>query len=371
MLFHLNANAVRSAIAAGLVCATFALLSPAAAQADRGDAPTSAAPNLAAGLSAVAPESTLGYDLRTGRLTPLAELTGGSDATAGSSVPVDMAGPHNVVGAGDGTGTAGGAGIGDVAWVAADFESLDVKPGSDDPGAADFIVGADDRRWVSQTTDTPYRAVVHLEVTGRTGDTWTCSGSIVRPQIVLTAGHCVFMSRYGGYSTSVRVIPGRSGGAEPFGYQYADWVYASTGWQSTESFDHDWAVVHLPDRSLSGRVASYYYPVAFNYAAGTPLTITGYPGDLARQYGASYMWTATSQVTFVPQGARQFHTDTDAMPGNSGGPCWFVGRSQIGLIPALIGVVSNQQHYDADRRYPYNACATVPSDVIDWIYDQS
>ncbi len=292
-------------------------------------------------------DSVLGYDLRSGQIAPMpAPETDRIAAVGGPASPPN------------------------VAFAAAAFDLLEILEGGD-RGTVDHVIGADDRRWVSQTTDTPYRAVVHLELFTRTGaPAGSCSGSLVRPQIVLTAGHCVYSSQFGGFVGNVRVTPGRSGSAAPFGWQAADWVYASESWQATQSFDYDWAVVHLPDRSLSNRVASYYYPVAFDYGAGTPLTITGFPGDLEDRYGAAYMWTATSRVTYVPAGGGQFHTDADAMPGNSGGPCWFVGRTQSGLIPAQIGIVSNQQFYDAARRNPYNACATVPAGLIDWIYGQ-
>ncbi len=315
-------------------------------RAQTGLASPEAAGVLAAGSGSPTPEGLmLGYDLQSGQLAPMPDAVREATADAGPTAPPD------------------------VAFVAAAFDLLEPVAGA--LGAADHVIGTDDRRWVSQTTDTPYRAVVHLELVTRSGrPAGTCSGSLVRPQIVLTAGHCVYGSAFGGYIGQVRVIPARSGGNAPFGWQAADWVFASSGWQSTQSFDHDWAIVHLPDRSLSTRVGSYFYPVAFNYGAGTPLTITGFPGDLEQRYGAAYMWTSTSQVTYVPAGGAQFHTDADAMPGNSGGPCWFVGRTQTGLIPAQIGVVSNQQFYDAAQRYPYNACATVPESVVDWLYEQ-
>src|SRR5512137_2124922 len=41
------------------------------------------------------------------------------------------------------------------------------------------------------TPDTTHTAVVALKVTDNLGDTYLCSGTIVAPRLVLTAGHCL------------------------------------------------------------------------------------------------------------------------------------------------------------------------------------
>src|SRR5215510_15118307 len=76
-----------------------------------------------------------------------------------------------------------------------------------------FIIGADQRVLVTDTRAAPFRYIVNLEYDfgGAIGVRAMCSGTLVGPRTVLTAGHCLS----GNVPARMRVIPGRAGPLEP------------------------------------------------------------------------------------------------------------------------------------------------------------
>lgn len=123
-----------------------------------------------------------------------------------------------------------------------------VPPGT--PGCGAFnpdvtveSASSDGRTRITPTTGGPWRWITYLDITASTG-AWQCTGYLVGPHSVFTAGHCLYNPQFGGsgYPSSIRVVPGKDGSVEPYGSEYgigypsADWVnfgYGSAGlWPS-------------------------------------------------------------------------------------------------------------------------------------------
>jgi glutamyl endopeptidase len=72
-----------------------------------------------------------------------------------------------------------------------------------------LVQGVDQRVRVRNTTAAPYRYICNIVQDG-----WAmCSGTLIGPHTVLTAGHCIEGARAG----RMAVVPGRAGRSEPLG----------------------------------------------------------------------------------------------------------------------------------------------------------
>jgi V8-like Glu-specific endopeptidase len=213
------------------------------------------------------------------------------------------------------------------------------RPGAVSPSldgfAPSLVIGTDDRLRVSPTTGYPWSAVTSLEVSFANGlITVLCSGSIIGPTTVLTAGHCVYDHQFGfGFATSIRVIPGRDGTTtEPFGSQPAVSINTTSGWVNEQDHSVDIAVVGLPNSDLTSVTGRFKF-AAGNGASllGITTNISGYPAERTNQ-----QWASAG-----PIGDREYSpsTDTgrllylvDTTSGQSGSPIWLYNGTERVIV---------------------------------------
>ncbi len=205
------------------------------------------------------------------------------------------------------------------------------------------IIGPDQRQQVNPTTSFPWRAVVSLEVDfdfGATGG--YCSGAVVGPTTVLTAGHCVFdPSTVQGWATGVRVIPGRNGASEPFGSQIASNVLAPTGYINTGNSALDVGIVVLPNSTLTSQTGHIRYMGSNGGSLiGTTVNISGYPGENPTQQWwepgpiVDRTYNASSDTGIVSY-------PIDTSPGQSGSPIWvYNGTDRVIVGVHTLGATS-------------------------------
>jgi hypothetical protein len=136
-----------------------------------------------------------------------------------------------------------------------------------------------------------------------------CSGTLIGPDLVLTAGHCVTSRAACARTRFVFGFAMATADQELSRVSPSD-VYrcgALLG-RLDQPAGADWALVRL-DRAVSGRPPAKIWTGAV--ATGTPLVIAGYPAGLPLKIAAGARVTKASHPAY-------FEADLDAYAGNSG-----------------------------------------------------
>ena len=163
----------------------------------------------------------------------------------------------------------------------------------------------------------PYSATVKIFMTFPDGSSGQASGVMIDPEHVLTAGHVIYDNKYGGWATSVRVVPAyevQDVYYGPFGNGNAIATYSWEGWTKNE--DRNWDMAYILLDRPCGAVAGY---LAYGYNNNSffkdrTFYNPGYPKE--GQYDGQYMYTWGG--TFSSVGDHQFYAGRDSYAGQSG-----------------------------------------------------
>jgi V8-like Glu-specific endopeptidase len=117
------------------------------------------------------------------------------------------------------------------------------------------------------------------------GAWYVCSGTMIKPGIVLTAGHCV-ASGTGSWYTSFQFVPGYRNGAAPYGI-WTSWATATT---TSEWFSGgggvpnggDYALIVFNKNASNFRIGDYTGWFGYQYPSliGKHVSVLGYPQNI-------------------------------------------------------------------------------------------
>jgi V8-like Glu-specific endopeptidase len=203
------------------------------------------------------------------------------------------------------------------------------------------IIGTDTRVRVTNTRAAPFRYICNL--VDNNGLTPMCSGTLVAPNVVLTAAHCLF----GRTPARMTVVPGRNGIQRPFGTARAQRFAFAQGFRNASDFvtPRDYAVIYLADPIGTAvghwsiaHTSSRIDPLGTSISAapvpnGQRVNLSGYPGDKCSIRGnppqrVCEQWRARNVLRAVQAG--MMHYLNDSARGHSGSPVWVKRRASVG-----------------------------------------
>ncbi len=218
-----------------------------------------------------------------------------------------------------------------------------------DAVAEPATIGVEDRVAVTGTLAYPWNTIGFLAISYAGGASYRCSGTLVSPYVVLTAGHCIHNNNRGGYVISARFYPGQYQAnlgdtpQRPYGskadvaaLQTTDTWTQISGSDSYPVTDYksDMAAIEF---KTPFTFTSTFMPVLYS-STGGPVTNAGYPG-LFQNTTAYGLYTDSGSDTsggyLRSNHVRQFAID--ASGGDSGSPFFFVdpATGQSALVGSL------------------------------------
>lgn len=200
----------------------------------------------------------------------------------------------------------------------------------------------------------PFNTICLLEILNAAGNViGTGSGTLIAPQVVLTAKHvlmnvnpprCTVGNSVGTRFAQIRVTPGADFSAPSLRQRRPASPSSITAPSARFRVDPnlDYGVIILP-RPFSGfRQFMMLQPRGAQNTA-TLLTIAGYPCD--KPLGT--MWGHSNQIALNNVTATHLSYTIDTCPGHSGSPIWLLGNNNIRL---LLGIHTSGVPTTAGRR---------------------
>ena len=211
-----------------------------------------------------------------------------------------------------------------------DVEALLALESATSDVGIEMVIGVDTRTR-TYTESYPARAVALIRF-----NDGSCTGWLIGPDTVVTAGHCVHTGGTSGYWRSgFTVYPGYDQNIAPYGVCGATWAATNKRWAEEGEESHDYGVIKLDcDIGITTGYFGFLYKEGKNSMKGFPTAITGYPGDKPFEQWQSHDKVRASKMKMISY-------DNDTYGGMSGSPVWY-DKGKKG--PYAIGIHTAMPH---------------------------
>jgi glutamyl endopeptidase len=218
--------------------------------------------------------------------------------------------------------------------LAEDVDGEDSSPSLRRRPGRKAVIGTDDRRQITVTTQYPYSAICQLEIDWRSKPDEIGTGCLIAPRLVLTAAHCVYDRSHQQFAAQIRVSPGRNGSdtvaPQTSSKLFVNRLYPSAGEGEKPQFDYAAILLDQPFRVGEFGVG-VYGDEEFN---GDTFNIVGYPFDKPR----GTMWGHAQALSVVGPRILEYLIDTE--PGQSGAPVFDMDTVNGQVQYVVVGIHS-------------------------------
>lgn len=228
--------------------------------------------------------------------------------------------------------------VGEVLSLADETTQLrDIGEASFGPAEAvpEIVHGADDRVRIVNTKSYPWRAHASLRITAADDSLWIGTGWFVGPNLLVTAGHVVYIKNSGlpgrdGWVKRMVVMPGRDGATLPYGSVNGSRFWTVTGWANGGNAEYDYGAIEI-DQPL-GNTTGWFGFGNWANLKNVGGNISGYPGDKP----AGTQWYAGRRIDSVS--SRKVFYDIDTAGGQSGSAVYrFINGGRYGIAVHAYG----------------------------------
>ncbi|MGB7947306.1 MAG: trypsin-like serine protease [Candidatus Binatia bacterium] len=214
----------------------------------------------------------------------------------------------------------------DLEWSEDELQySIIVSPTS--PGDDRFRIPARTKK--PSTLFFPFNTICLLERHSLKGGVTRVTGTLIAPQVVLTARHCLTTPTGGKRFSKIVVSPGADLSAANAKHRRPAGPSSINATHSRFRVDSklDYGVILLPKPF---KTPSRFMMLQPRSDAGTAtlLTIAGYPCDKPR----GTMWGHSGKIPLTSVSTTHLRYTIDTCPGHSGSPIWLLGNNSIRLL---------------------------------------
>lgn len=177
---------------------------------------------------------------------------------------------------------------------------------------AESVIGRDTRTRITSTTQYPFRTSGRIDI--------GCTGTLIGPRHVLTAGHCVYNIGNDRWYSKLSFSPGQNGSSRPYGKIGWKRAISVKGWTKNHKRNYDYAMIVLRE-DIGNRVGWMGYGWK-NPMPKYNVNINGYPGDKP----SGTMWHSFCKLQITQ--TRRLYYACDTYGGMSGSGVYVYWKSQ-------------------------------------------